>query len=436
MPYLFAVLALILLVVLHELGHFLAARAVGVRATKFYIFFPPAVYKRQIGDVEFGIGALPLGGFVKLPGMFRPEPAEVAERLRFEYEEVLPLVDGETRLRLDAARREIANAEHPDGLTAPLGEIRDGIELAVTQRTDAAERKRLDTARERVLGIMDDAHEKAYWRASLWRRMTVIFAGPFVNLVVAFVVLTTFWWALSPKYEITGPLRINEVVESSPAADAGLTADSRIEQWNGKVVGVDPFDLQERIAEGLGEPTKLTWVDADGDRQSATIVPKELEEGEDPRLGLSPALGGAGKELDLEVVGRTVTDPQTGVRIAYAEMREITVGTFTRLPRVFFDSEVREDVGSVVGIVQVAGDVDRAGMMIRYIAIISLVLAVMNLLPLLPLDGGHLLFGILEAIRRRPMPRAAFERYSFVGLAFVLVLFFIGLDNDIARARG
>jgi regulator of sigma E protease len=103
---------------------------------------------------------------------------------------------------------------------------------------------------------------------------------------------------------------------------------------------------------------------------------------------------------------------------------------------VFFDSEVREDVGSVVGIVQVAGDVDRAGMMIRYIAIISLVLAVMNLLPLLPLDGGHLLFGILEAIRRRPMPRAAFERYSFVGLAFVLVLFFIGLDNDIARARG
>jgi regulator of sigma E protease len=61
----------------------------------------------------------------------------------------------------------------------------------------------------------------------------------------------------------------------------------------------------------------------------------------------------------------------------------------------------------------------------------------MNLLPLLPLDGGHLLFGLLEAVRRgNPMPRAAFERYSLVGIALVLMLFMIGLDNDIDRIRG
>ena len=74
LPYVIAVLGLILLVVLHELGHFLAARAVGIRATKFYVFFPPALFKRKVGDVEYGIGAIPAGGFVKLPGMFEPVP--------------------------------------------------------------------------------------------------------------------------------------------------------------------------------------------------------------------------------------------------------------------------------------------------------------------------------------------------------------------------
>jgi regulator of sigma E protease len=75
--------------------------------------------------------------------------------------------------------------------------------------------------------------------------------------------------------------------------------------------------------------------------------------------------------------------------------------------------------------------------MLRYVGIISLILAVMNLLPLLPLDGGHLLFGFLEAIRKgRPMPKVAFERYSALGLGLVLVLFVIGLNNDLGRAFG
>jgi regulator of sigma E protease len=435
MPYVLAVLALIMLVVLHELGHFLAARAVGIRATKFYVFFPPAVYRRQVGDVEFGIGALPLGGFVKLPGMFRPEAGEVAERLRWEYESVLPLAGGEARLQLDAARRDVAHATTTDELREPLEQVRDTLDELLEATSDRDAERTLRTTRERVGALLDDLHPLAYWRGALWRRMTVIAAGPAVNLLVAFLVLAGFYWMLVPRYEISSPLRIDEVSEGSPAAQAGLTTDSVIEAWDGPIVGVEPVELAERIQGGLGEPVTLTWVDEDGERRTERIVPARYDDDVDePRLGILPAFGGD-KPLDVEVVGRRSTDPVTGMRIALLEMREITVGTFTRLPRVFFDSEVREDVGSVVGIVQVAQDVDRAGQFVRYIAIISLVLAVMNLLPLLPLDGGHLLFGLLEAIRRRPMPRAAFERYSMVGLALVLILFFIGLDNDITRAR-
>ncbi len=444
LPYLLAVFALIMLVVFHELGHFLAAKAVGIRATKFYVFFPPAVFKKQVGDVEYGVGAIPAGGFVKFPGMFEPVPGDVAERLRWEYEDVLPAVDGDTRLRLDAARRAIAHADGADDLVAPLDDIRVALEterdrLDATDGDPTAEpRQRLAAvtrAHGRVVGLLDDAHPRSYWRAPLWRRMVVIFAGPFVNLAIAFVVLSAFWWGLSPRYEVSSPLRINEVTESSPAADAGITERSRIEQWNGPIVGVDPFELQNRIADGIGKPTKLTWTDADGDRHSATITPRELEGEDEPRLGIAPALG-QGKKIDVEIVGRVTTSPTTGMKVALSEMREITVGNLTRLPRVFFDEEIRKDVGSVVGIVQVADDVDRAGQFIRFVAIISLILAVMNLLPLLPLDGGHLLFGILEAVRRKPMPRSAFERYSMVGLALVMILFFIGLDNDLTRASG
>ena len=75
-------------------------------------------------------------------------------------------------------------------------------------------------------------------------------------------------------------------------------------------------------------------------------------------------------------------------------------------------------------------------MYLRILALISLSLALLNLLPLLPLDGGHIAFSLLEKVRGRAIPRVAYERYSALGLAFVLLLFFIGLSNDVNRLGG
>ena len=77
MSYLVAILGLLALVFVHELGHFLAAKSVGARATKFYVGFPPALLKRRRGDTEYGIGAIPLGGYVKIVGMARPQPVDL-----------------------------------------------------------------------------------------------------------------------------------------------------------------------------------------------------------------------------------------------------------------------------------------------------------------------------------------------------------------------
>jgi regulator of sigma E protease len=95
-------------------------------------------------------------------------------------------------------------------------------------------------------------------------------------------------------------------------------------------------------------------------------------------------------------------------------------------------------VASVVGITAVSQESLEAGFRyyLQVLAFISLSLALLNLLPLLPLDGGHIAFSLVERIRGRAIPRAAYERFSAIGIAAVLLLFFIGLSNDIDRLRG
>jgi regulator of sigma E protease len=432
---LFIVASLIVLVVVHELGHFLAARAVGVRATKFYVFFPPALWKRKIGDVEYGIGAIPAGGFVKLPGMFEPQAKETAQRVRWELEAIGDFRGSDAELTVDAALRQIDAATSPDELVDPLEDVHAAIvsrRIARDEAIDAATARREDKSLERIAGILDDCHPKAYWRASLWRRMVVIFAGPFVNLVVAFVLLSVFYWGFIPKQQTDGPLHVASVQAGSPAADAGLTSKSAITKWNGAVAGIDTQQLERRIVDSIGKPVRVTWTNPGAAEQSATVQPAVLDEGEGARIGVLLTDEGF-LDIATKVVGHRTTDPVTGMHASLREMRAVTWGNLTRLPQVFFRTEVRKEVGSVVGIVQVADQFDKAGQTLRYVGLISLILAVMNLLPLLPLDGGHLLFGIIEFLRRKPLPRMAFERYSMVGLALVLTLFVIGLNNDIAR---
>ena len=434
---LFIVASLIVLVVVHELGHFLAARAVGVRATKFYVFFPPAIWKRTIRGVEYGVGAIPAGGFVKLPGMFEPQAREVAQRVRWELDAIGDFRGSDAELTVDAALRQIDAATSPDELVDPLEDIHAAIvSRRLTRDTDAAPEavvaRREGKALERIAGLLDDCHPQAYWRASLWRRMVVIFAGPFVNLLIAFLLLSVFYWGFIPKQQTDGPLHIASVEKGSPAAQAGITSKAAITDWNGAVAGIDAHQLEQRIVDSIGKPVHITWREPGAAERSATVQPKVLGSGENARIGVLLTREGF-LDIGTKVVGHRTTDPVTGMRASLAEMRAVTWGNLTRLPQVFFRTEVRKEVGSVVGIVQVADQFDKAGQTLRYVGIISLILAVMNLLPLLPLDGGHLLFGLIEFLRRKPLPRMAFERYSMVGLALVLTLFFIGLNNDIAR---
>jgi regulator of sigma E protease len=349
MSWLLAFAGFAALVVLHEFGHFTAAKAVGMRVERFYLFFPPRLASVRRGETEYGIGAIPLGGFVKITGM------------------------------------------NPD--------------------------EKLDPA---IAG-------RAYYRQPVWKRIVVIGAGPAVNLLIAFILLFALAFGIR---EATS--RVTEVMPGSPA-DGALLPGDRIVSVDGR--GGDQVDLARRIdrhrcpGEPRGgcraeTPADLVVV-RDGERLSLSIRPEYDAEVERNRIGFR--------------FGTRPLDPSAGeaARVSADFMWGVTTATVSVIARLF-DPEQREQISGVVGGYEVTRqaiefDSRRA---LTLIAVISLSLAIINLFPFLPLDGGHIFWSLVEKVRGRPVPFRVMERAGAIGFALVIFLFFIGLSNDIGRLTG
>jgi regulator of sigma E protease len=404
---LIAIAGLAFLVLIHELGHFVAARAVSMRPRKFYVFFPPALVKTVRGGTEYGIGSIPLGGYVKIPGMHRPASGDVDAQFGRALDESpwLARHAGEVKEALEREDHDAARAALP-GLAAAV----DRADLS-----DAARR-----SAEKGLTDLDDAlSADAYWRAPAWKRITVIFAGPFANLVFA-VALLAVVFSLGVPGDATRT--VDEVTADSPAAAAGLQQGDVVLAVAGQQTN-EFTQISDRIRASQGRPITVT-VERDG--QTIVLGPMEarLIDGR-YRIGFVP-------KPVLEKYG-----PGAAVAKAFEETGNVTVAIGKSLGGIVTGSS-RDEVSSAVGIVEQSSQVIEAGL--RYylgvLALISLSLALLNLLPLLPLDGGHIAFSIAEKVRGKAIPRAAYERASVIGIALVLMLFFIGLSNDINRLRG
>ncbi len=401
-----AIAGLVFLILIHEAGHFFVARGVGMRPRKFYIFFPPALFKRVRNGIEYGIGAIPLGGYVKIPGMHRPaagdltahmEPAVVEDPgLRDDVAAVASALDSErledARLRLDDLRAEVATAELSE-------HARKSAERGLTEIADA---------------LASDA----YWRAPAWKRVAVIFAGPGVNLVFAVVLLSAVFMLGVPDHVTSG---VGTVGKGTAAEASGLQPGDAVVRVNGKPVTSET--LSDAIQEGKGAPVTLT-VRRDGELTTLRAT-RPTKEGDRYILGFT-------REVAYKSYG-----PLESVGQAVGESWRVTSLTGSALGHIVTGQD-RDQVSSPVGIVQGSSealDFDYR-IYLRILALISLSLALLNLLPLLPLDGGHIAFSLLEKARGRAIPRIAYERYSALGLFLVLALFFLGLSNDVNRLGG
>ena len=387
MSFAVAILGLAVLILIHEAGHFFAARAVGMRPRKFYIGFPPALVKKNRGGVEYGIGAIPLGGYVKIPGMHRAAPGDLRGSLKPEDQEALaPELD-----RLDAALEsgddEAARSQLP-ALEAHLGNNR------MLQELDGS--------------LADDA----YWRQKSWKRIVVIGAGPFVNLVCALILFAAVFMTFS-----TVPTRIVAGIEKGfPAAAAGLKKGDRVVVVAGKPVR--PKTLPDAINATHGKPFRITVV-RKGERVVLGPVRAKLNGGR-YRIGIE-IKGKNGPGESLPAAGRdSVRETWTIVHGEVVGIAQLFVGKGTR------------DVSSTVGIVRDTAQAYRVSLADYFFVLgfISLALAILNMLPILPLDGGHIVMSLLEGVRGRAFSQLAYLRYSAVGITLMLFLFSIGIRND------
>jgi regulator of sigma E protease len=395
-----AILGLGLLVFVHEAGHFFTARAVGMSPRRFYIGFPPAIVKVKRQGIEYGIGAIPLGGYVKIPGMHRPAPSDLdtffgpardeAPELHGPIEHVKRrLEDGD----MEGARNEL------QALEEALGQV----EISRVARGGA--QKGLNELRD---GLGGDA----YWRQRTWKKVSVIFAGPGTNLLFAVILFAILFVVGSGGYRLGFSMEadtpvVHSVRSDHPAAKIGLQAGDRIVAINGQPVQ-NVGDVPTLIEDSKGGPVTLT-IRRDGETiRLGPVRPKR-------EARLSPP--------------RAVWE---SVRLTGVITKEIGA-SLSRLVR-----GNRKEVSSPVGIVEGSSEALSQGVetYLWVLGLLSLSLALLNLLPLLPLDGGHIAFSIVEGVRGRAVGREVYERVSAVGIALVLLLFFIGLSNDIGNLGG
>jgi regulator of sigma E protease len=399
-----AIAGLAFLILIHEAGHFFTALAVKMRPRRFYIFFPPALVKWKRKGIEYGIGAIPLGGYVKIPGMHKPAGADLEAQLAGAIEEApwlaahlepvkVALDDG----RLEDARRALVDLR----AAVERSELSEGAHKSAERGLTDAE---------------DGVSEDAYWRAPVWKRVTVIAAGPLTNLVFAVILLAVvFMLGVPSQVDRT----IAKVDPGTPAAQIVRPGD-RIVAVNGTAVA--PEQISQQIRASNGDPVTLT-VERGGRELTIQARPRMIEGAY--RLGFT-----------LGLIYESYS-PWEAFKLAGERTWEATRAIGASLGRIV-TGEGRKDVASPVGIVQASSETLETGFReyLGILALISLSLALLNLLPLLPLDGGHIAFSIAEGIRGRAIPREAYERASAIGILVVLFLFFIGLTNDVSRIRG
>ena len=393
MGFVAAIVGLALLILIHEAGHFFVARAVGMTPRKFYLGFGPPIVKRIRGGVEYGIGSIPLGGYVKIPGMNRPAPGELDKLL-------------------------------PPDRRAALGARLAPIDAAIEAGDDATARARLLELRPelgdtRAFSELEGSlAPDAYWRQSTWRRVAAIAAGPGINVLFAIIIFTALFMVATQRETRT----IGRVQAKSPAAAAQLRKGDELLVVAGH--RVTPKQIPVRIRATRGRPFTIV-VRRHGKRTPVGPLRARLDQGA-YRIGIGIEVRTGPGESAPTALGDALS-------LTWRVTSE-TVGGLTRLAR----GRDTNQVSSSVGIVRVSSQAWRSGArdFLSVLGLISLALALLNLLPVLPLDGGHIVMALLERVRGRTFSQGVYMRYAAVGFAIFALLMYFGLRNDLFGGSG
>ncbi|WHT17996.1 site-2 protease family protein [Crossiella sp. CA-258035] len=359
----------------HELGHLSTAKLFGVKVTQYMVGFGRTLWSRRIGETEYGIKALPFGGYIRMIGMLPPVGGGNLGRNRST---------GMFSSMVDDARSASAEEVRPEDV------------------------------------------DRQFYQRRPWKRIIVMFAGPFMNLILAVVLFSISLMGFGREMPTTTVASVSKCAlpasqqaakecpadaPAAPAAAAGFKAGDKLVSFNGKPAeSWDAVRAEIRAAAGKEVPVV---VDRGG--QQVTLTPKliatEMPDLDDPKkvstvgfLGLSPT-------SEVQTLGVTGVAHEIGGLLGKAATAIVQLPE--RVPAlvsaVFGGERERNSPVGIVGVARIGGEIAaldipgsvRIAAMINILAALNLSLFLFNMLPMLPLDGGHIAGALYESIRRR-----------------------------------
>jgi regulator of sigma E protease len=353
LPYILAAgFALGLLILVHEFGHFLAAKFVGIRVERFSIGLPPRLFGKKIGETDYCVSAIPFGGYVKMAGMI-----------------------DETNMDPDSIKNEPWEFQ-----SKPVP-----------------------------------------------HRVLTIFAGPFSNYILAILIYAGLIFSLGIA-EPSDSTRVGEVLQGFPAEQAGIRSGDVIVAINGQPVS-KWTDMTQLIHSRPDQDVVVEW-EREGERFVDTLhtrAEKVVVDGKVKvvgQIGIGPAIERVREAGFFEAL-----------KLGFNRTNYMAGLVLTQIVALVQRKESIKSLGGPLLIAKLAGESLKLGFssLLALTAFLSLNLALLNLLPFPPLDGGHLLFLMIEGVTRRPVPLKARVIVQQVGMATLLLLIIFIIYNDIQR---
>lgn len=401
-----------LLVVLHEGGHMLTARAFGVKVHEFFIGLPGPSLSFKAKGTRYGVTAIPLGGYVRIAGM----EGDVNDPL---LEPLLSYITlkGETSMH-DLM---VQFALDDKTLAMLLNTLKDWDAVSFDVENDVWRSAFEPALAENPDALLKKAQEHTYIALSPLKRIAVLCAGVFVNIVCAIAVFTIVLagWGY---YTDLGHV---DIVKGGPAASAGMKNNDRITAVDGKAVSSFqdiPALLKKQYS--VGDKAELT-IERAGEKSVASVVLAKNPKTGAPYLGITNRMTHVKPSLG-EAVGQS---------FGYIGMTlKALVGFFN--PSTFAESASQSS--SIVGISVMAAKAAQTSALdyAWLIAAISLSLGIMNLLPIPPLDGGKVVMEIIGAVRRKPLSAKVQVSVSLAGFALLFALVIFLTYNDFSHILG
>jgi regulator of sigma E protease len=392
-------LILSILVLIHEAGHFFVAKFFGIKVEEFGFGLPPRIFGIKRGETIYSINWLPIGGFVKLYG----EDEAGAGRI------VLP---------------KNGNKDTVSGEVFTMKEEKvtiDSKDLEIEKETIKIEDVKISTKK-----TASDT-SRAFYARPVWQRATVVLAGVFMNFVLA-VAIVSILFSIVGVAELGNKIIVDNVLKNSPAAMSGLKVGDEIEKINGQIV-TSPKELVTITKKHLGEPIKLQVKSQKSNLKNLTVTPRKNYPKDQGPMGIAISQSQIIKKYPIWQA------PFVGTKEVLNQSVLIGQGLFTVVWQLVTKGSVPQDVAGPVGIAQLTGTVVSIGLpaVLSFISLLSLNLAIVNVLPIPALDGGRLLFILIEGFTKKKV-NPKIENYAHtIGMAILLALIALITLHDLIR---